>query len=134
MGLQICVGRSSLQGEVGKSEAEEQLRRKKIEKSLIIDGITAEMLKYRGETVLEWMMWICNLAWQQGEVPEQSRKVITVLLYCCSDYNRKRGISLLTVYGRVLSERNIRITEENIGTEQGGFRKGDLWVRLLHLE
>ncbi len=34
------------------------------------DGITAEMLKYGGEIVVDWMIRICNLAWEQSKVPE----------------------------------------------------------------
>ena len=43
----------------------------------------------------------------------------------CSNY---RGISLMSVvgklYGRVLINRVMRLTEERVGEEQGGFRKG----------
>ncbi len=43
----------------------------------------------------------------------------------CNNY---RGISLLSVpgkvYGRILNERMMKITDMNVGDEQGGFRKG----------
>ncbi len=94
------------------------------------DGITAEMLKY-GEVVVDWMMWICNLAWEQSKVPEDWRKAITVPLYKgkgnreeCNNY---RGISLLSVpgkiYGRILNDRMMKITDKSVGDEQG-FQKG----------
>ncbi len=45
-----------------------------------------------------------------------------------NDCNSSRKISLLTVpgkvYGRVLNERMMKITEGSIGTEEGGFRRG----------
>ncbi len=43
----------------------------------------------------------------------------------CNNY---RGISLLSVpgkiYGRILNERMMKITDKSVGDEQGGFRKG----------
>ncbi len=43
----------------------------------------------------------------------------------CSSY---RGISLLSVpgkvYGRILTERRTKVTEEKVSEEQRGFRKG----------
>lgn len=52
-----------------------------IGKAPAIDDITAEMLKGGKEAVLKWMLWIYDLAWEQGEVPEQWRKVIIEPLY-----------------------------------------------------
>ncbi len=96
------------------------------------DGITAEMLKYGGEVVVDWMMWICNLAWEQSKVPEDQRKASIVPLYKgkCNreDCNNYRGISLLSVsgkiYGRIINERMMKTTDKCVGDEQGGFRKG----------
>ncbi len=90
------------------------------------------MLKYGGEIVIDWIMWICNLAWEQSKVPEDWRKAIIVMLYKgkgnrdeCYNY---RGISLLCVpgkiYGRILNERIMKITDKSVGDEQGGFQKG----------
>ncbi len=45
------------------------------------DGITAEMLKYGGEIVVYWMMWICNLAREQSKVSEDWKKAIIVPIY-----------------------------------------------------
>ena len=71
------------------------------------------MLKYEGETVVEWMFPICDLAWRQIEVPDQRKIAIIVPLYKdkgsideCDNY---KGICLLSVtgkvYGRVLVEK-----------------------------
>ncbi len=90
------------------------------------------MLKYGGEIVVDWMVWICHLVWEQSEVSEDWRKAIIVPLYKgkgkgeeCNNY---RGISLLSVpgkiYGRILNERMMKITDKSVGDEQRGFRKG----------
>ncbi len=78
------------------------------------------------------MLLICERAWQTGEVPDDWKKAIIVPLYKgrgsrseCSSY---RGISLLSVpenvYGRILTERLMEVTEGKVSEEQGGFRKG----------
>ncbi len=80
---------------------------------------------------MDWEVWICNRAWEQCEVPEDWRKAIIVPLYKgkgkreeCNNY---RGISLLSVqgkiYGRILNERMMKITDKSVGDEQG-FQKG----------
>ncbi len=107
------------------------IRKLKLGKAPGPDGIKAEMLKYGGEIVVDWIMWICNLAWEQSKVPEEWRKAIVVLIYkgkgkreVCNSY---RGISLLSVpgkiYGRILNERMMKVTDKSVGDEQGGFRK-----------
>ncbi len=89
------------------------------------------MLKYVGEIVIDWMVWIYNLVWEQRRVPEAWSKAIIVPLYKgkgkreeCNNY---RGISLLSVprkiYGGILNERVMKITDKSVGAEQGGFRK-----------
>ncbi len=44
------------------------------------------------------------------------------------EYNIYRGINLLSVpgkiYGRILNERMMKVTDKSVGDEQGGFRKG----------
>ncbi len=74
-----------------------------------------------------WMMWICNLAWEQSKVPEDWRKAIIVPLYKgrgnrkeCINY---RGIGLLSVPG-ILNEKMMKVTDKSVGDEQLGFRKG----------
>ncbi len=82
--------------------------------------------------MVDWMMWICNLAWEQSKVPKDWRKDIIVPLYKgkgnreeCNNY---RGIRLLSVpgknYGKILNERMMKITDKSVGDEQGGSRKG----------
>ncbi len=132
MGIKIHEEWPHAQGILERSEIVEAIRKLKLGKVPGPDGITVEMLKYGGELVIDWMVWICNLAWEQSRVPEAWSKAITVLLYKgignreeCNNY---RGISLLSVpgkiYGRILNERMMKITDKSVGAEQGGFQKG----------
>ncbi len=95
-------------------------------------GITAEMLKCGGDAVVEWMLLICEQAWKKGEIPDDWKRAFIVPLHKgkgnrgeCSSY---RGISLLSVpgkvYGRILTEKLVEVTEGKVSEEQGGFRKG----------
>ncbi len=113
-------------------EVERAIARLKCGKAAGIAGITAEMLKYGGDAVVEWMLLICDYAWKKGEVPDDWKKAIIVPLYKgkgsrseCSSY---RGISLLSVpgkvYERILTERRMEVTERKVSKEQGDFRKG----------
>ncbi len=113
MGIEAGRGRVPLQKEIGRSEVEKVVARFKCGKATGMDGITAEMLKYGGDAVAEWMLLICERAWKEGEVPDDWKKAIIVPLYKgkgrrseCSSY---RGISLMSVpgkvYGRILTER-----------------------------
>ncbi len=96
----------------------------KIGKALGIDGIMVEMLKYGEDVILEWILWMCSLAWEQGEAPEKWRQAITIVPLnkgkgSRSDCNSYTGISLLCaprkVCGRVLNERMMKLTDESIG-------------------
>ncbi len=111
---------------------EKAIRKLKVGKVPGSDSITAEMLKYGGEMVVVRTVWICNLAREQGKVPHNFRWAIIVSLYKGKgnreEYNNYRGISLLSVpgkiYGTILNERMMNITDKSVGDEQGGFWKG----------
>ncbi len=70
-----------MQREMGRSEVEGAIARLKCGKAAGMDGITAEMLKYGGDAVVEWMLLICERAWKIGEVPDDWKKAIIVPLY-----------------------------------------------------
>ena len=82
--------------------------------------------------MIEWMHLLCDLTWRQREVPGEWNKVIIVHLHKSNsskdECNNHRGISLHSVtgkvYGRVLTERLMEVTEGKVSEEQGGFRKG----------
>ncbi len=103
----------------------------KVGKAPGMDGITAK-LQYRGDIVIDWMVWICNLAYEQSKVPEAWRKAITVPLYKgkgnreeCNNYRCKSLLSVPgTIYGRILNMRMMKTPDKSVSDEQGGFLKG----------
>ncbi len=118
-GIEAGRGRLPIQREIGRAEIEKVIAKLKCAKAAGMDGITAEMLKYGGDAVVEWMLLICEQAWKKREVPDDWKKAIIVPLYKgkgsrseCSSY---REISLLSVpgkvYGRILTERLMEVAE-----------------------
>ncbi len=113
-------------------EVNQAIKRLKNGKAEGIDGITTKMLKCGGDVVTKWMVKICQVARNGRVVLADWTKAIIVPVYNgkgrrgdCGSY---RGLSLFSVpgkvYGKVITERVQRLTEEKIGEEQGGFRKG----------
>ena len=98
------------------------------------DGIVGEMLKSGEDVVCKWLSRIFNICWERGEVPRDWRAAVVLPVYkgkgdmkeCC----KYRGISILNVvgkvYGRILIERENVITEDRVGEEKSGFKKGRL--------
>ncbi len=80
MGIEAGRGRVPMQRETDRLEIEKAIARLKCGKAAGIDGITAEMLKYGGDIVVEWMLLICKRAWKRGEVPDDWKKAIIVPL------------------------------------------------------
>ena len=117
---------------ISRVEVVEAMKKIKTGKAPGIDGVCGEMLKYGGDSIVEWIWKLCKLAWEEGRVPEDWKSGIIVPLYkgkgerdVCGNH---RGICLLSVigkiYGRILIDRVRYITEELVGEEQGGFRRG----------
>ncbi len=71
-------------------------------------------------------------SYEKGDVPDDWKEAIIVPLYkgngSRSDCSSYRGISLLSVpgkvYGRILTERLMEVTDGKVSEEQGDFRKG----------
>ncbi len=114
-----------------RKEVEKAIAKFKCGKAAGIDSITPELVKYGGNVVVEWVIMIYDLAWKQ-EVLDEWRSAVIVPLHKdkgnkdeCNSY---RGISLLRVpckiYGKVLTERLMSVTEKKVSDEQGNFRKG----------
>ena len=64
------------------------------------------MLRYGGDMVVEWMVWMCNLTCEQGEAPDQT---IIIPLY---KGKGSVGMNVILaysvsgkVYGSILTER-----------------------------
>ena len=99
---------------IEKVELERTIAKIKCGKAAGIDGITQEMVKHGGDAVVEWIAMICDLAWRQGEVPDEWRKAIIVPQHtgksCRSNCNNFRLINKLSVpgkiYGRIMTESN----------------------------
>ena len=90
------------------------------------------MLKKGGVAVENWLLRLFNACWEQGQVPLERKSAMRVPLYKgkgdkqeCGSY---RGISMLSVvgktYGKILIKKVRLLTENLIGEEQCGFRKG----------
>ncbi len=60
MGIEAGRGRVPIHREIGRVEVEKVIARLKCGKAAGMDGITAEMLKYGGDAVVEWMLLICE--------------------------------------------------------------------------
>ena len=69
------------------------------------DEITEEMIKGRGDRVVDWIWRLCNMAFESSVVLEDWKSAVTVSLHKgkgettgCKNY---RGISFLSVVGKI---------------------------------
>ena len=71
------------------------------------DGIPPEVLKQGKQTILQPLHELLCLCWEQGLIPQDMRDGNIVTLYKNkgdrSDCNNYRGISLLSIVGKVFS-------------------------------
>ena len=70
-----------------------------------MDEIVGEYLKSGGESVIEWLLRICNGCFREGVVPKEWKSACIVPLFKgkgelleCANYG---GINLLSVVGKV---------------------------------
>ncbi len=114
MGMEAGGKRVCEQRVIETVEVEKAIGKMKCGKAAGIDGITPEMVKHGGDAPHKW------------------KKAVIVPLHKGKrnkdECNKKRGISLLSVpgkiYGRILTERLMQVTEKKVNDEQHGFRKG----------
>ena len=103
---------------ISKDEVRGRVKKLKNGKAAGIYGITGEMIKNGGESVIDWIWKLCNKAFNEGVVPKDCRRAVIVHLYKgkrekgnCRNY---RGISLLSVVGKkyagILVDRVRRVT------------------------
>ena len=104
------------------------------------DRIVAELLKSGEETVIKWLTKLMQEVWQTKKVPQYWRNVTLIPLFKKNDRtqcNNYRGVSLLSVPGKVLSlillERLQVIIDLQLMKAQCEFRKrrgtvDQIWV------
>ena len=68
------------------------------------DSITAELLKLGGDVVVQWLLNLVSVVWQEESVPEDWTKQLTIPLHkkgSFQDCDNYRCIALLSVPGKV---------------------------------
>ena len=95
------------------------------------DNITAELLKLGGDVVVQWLLNLVSVVWQEESVPEDWTKQLTIPLHkkgSFQDCDNYRGIALLSVPGKVfckvLQTRLSKMVNHLLRENQCGFRKG----------
>ena len=98
-------------------------------KSPGLDGVTAEMLKAGGDTVVNWLLNICNHAWSSGEVPQDWKDGVVVCIPKkgnLTDCDNWRGVTLLSIPGKVYCQMILNrlrdVVDSKLREEQAGFR------------
>jgi hypothetical protein len=92
---------------ITKDEVAKVTKKLKNGKSVGVDGIQAELLKYGGDKLANRLTKLCNHIWEKGEVPRDWQDGIIIPFPKkgdLKDYNNWRGITLLSVPGKVLAE------------------------------
>ena len=95
------------------------------------DGISAELLKLGGDTVVRWLLYLATVVWKEERVPEDWVKQLTILLHkkgSMQDCDNYRGITLLSVPGkvfcRVIPRRLAKRVEQNAEVKPVWFSRG----------
>ena len=94
------------------------------------DEVKGEMIKGRGNRVVDWIWRVCNMTFESGVVLKDWRAAVTVSLYKDKGektvYVNYRGINLLSVVGKIyvgiLIDKLRKVTEGLTDDEEGDFR------------
>ena len=88
------------------------------------DGIPPELIKHCKTTLLLPLHEVLCQCWQEGAVPQDMRdsKIITLYKNKRSDCNNYRGISLLSIVGKVFARVIQKLAERIYLESQCGFR------------
>lgn len=112
-------------------EITSQIDRLKANKATGEDGIKAEFLKAAGPNTIKEITALMQEIWQTEQIPEDWKTALIHPVHKKGDHtdvNNYRGISLLSVPYKILSQclldRAQRQLEPNIGEYQAGFRSG----------
>lgn len=113
-----------------REEVEKAIKMLKNNKAPGIDGLPAELIKQGGERMLTELHNLITNIWRRECIPDEWRESIITPVFKKgdrSDCNNYRGISLLSVGYKVLSNillfRMNPYAEENLGDYQAGFRR-----------
>ena len=117
--------------DIDEDEISKAVNKLKKNKAAGLDGIPAELLQYGGEAVVKELSQLFNTIWHTEDVPNEWRQGVIVPLPkkgCLSDCNNWRGITLLSVPGKVfcsvLLNRLQKEVDALLREEQAGFRAG----------
>ena len=69
--------------QIKRTEVEDRVGKLKNGKTAGKDEVTGEMIKGGGNRVLDWIWWVCNMAFESGVVPEDWRSTVIILLAKC---------------------------------------------------
>ena len=112
-----------------KKEARKAISMMKNNKAPGMDGIAAEMLKAGDDTVVDWILKICNGAWTENVVPQDWKDGAIICLPKkgnLSDCDNWRGVALLSIPGKVYCQmilnRMRNVVDTQLREEQAGFR------------
>ena len=116
--------------DTSESEVERAIRKLKNNKSPGADQITAKLLKHGGPAMIKALTMLLKCCWQQIHVHEDWRNGVIVKVPKkgnLADFNNWRGITLLSVPGKVLCtvllERLRDAVDEGLREQRAGFRK-----------
>lgn len=121
-------------------EVEKAIKQTSSGKAPGMDGIPAEVYKAVGPEALEAFHSIITSIWEEEEIPQEFRDATIVSLYknkgSKSDCGNYRGISLLSIAGKILARIILNrlitsISEENLPETQCGFRPGRSTVDMI---
>ena len=102
----------------------------KVGKSPGIDGIPEEVYQHGGEVVLDKLQDLFTNCWEKGTLPQDLRDAVIVSLYKNkgekSDYSNYRGITQLSIAGKILARILLNrliptIAQENTPESRCGF-------------
>jgi endonuclease/exonuclease/phosphatase family metal-dependent hydrolase len=115
------------------SEVEMAISKMSVGKSPGPDGLPAEVFKYGGQMLLSKLGNLIRECWRQEKVPKEFKDANIVHLYKKkgdkSDCNNHRGISLLSVAGKIMARLILdrltsHLSESILPDSQCGFRSG----------
>ena len=117
------------EGRITEEEVLTALKHMRNNKAAGIDEIPAEIYKNGGQHTIDYLTWICNIAWKTKKIPNEWSSAVIYPVHKKGDRtncNNYRAISLLShagkIYERILEKRLRTCVEEALHEAQHGFR------------